>query len=191
MCFFVIWQFNLVLFKYVQDVIDIFKVVQYDFIILEIFGIGQFDMEIIDYFDMLFYVMMLEYGAVIQLEKIDMFDFVDVIVINKFDKWGVQDVFWDVKKQYQCNNMFFDKLLDEMLVIGIIVFQFNDLGMNKFYCILMDVFVECIGADLKFDFMASDEVSEKIFIILFKWVCYFLEIFDFNCNYDDWVDWQE
>lgn len=55
-------------------------------------------MEILDYFDVLLYVMMLEYGVVIQFEKIDMFDFVDVIVLNKFDKCGVLDVLCDVWK---------------------------------------------------------------------------------------------
>ena len=36
------------------------------------------------------YVMTSEYGAASQLEKIDMLDFADIIVINKFDKRGAR-----------------------------------------------------------------------------------------------------
>jgi methylmalonyl-CoA mutase len=184
-------QSNLALSRHVQDAIDILKAAQYDLIILETSGIGQSDTEIIDHSDMSLYVMTPEYGAATQLEKIDMLDFADVIAINKFDKRGAQDALRDVKKQYQRNNMLFDKSLDEMPVIGTIASQFNDPGMNKLYRTLMDVLAERTGADLRSDFMASDEVSEKIFIIPPKRVRYLSEISDSNRNYDDWVDRQE
>ncbi|KGE88326.1 MAG: methylmalonyl-CoA mutase family protein [Phaeodactylibacter xiamenensis] len=184
-------QSNLALSKHVQDAIDILKAAQYDLIILETSGIGQSDTEIIDHSDMSLYVMTPEYGAATQLEKIDMLDFADVIAINKFDKRGAQDALRDVKKQYQRNNMLFDKSLDEMPVIGTIASQFNDPGMNKLYRTLMDVLAERTGADLKSDFMAGDEVSEKIFIIPPRRVRYLSEISDSNRNYDDWVDRQE
>ncbi|NRA48808.1 MAG: cobalamin B12-binding domain-containing protein, partial [Phaeodactylibacter sp.] len=180
-------QSNLALSKYVQDAIDILKAAQYDLIILETSGIGQSDTEIVDHSDMSLYVMTPEYGAATQLEKIDMLDFADVIAINKFDKRGAQDALRDVKKQYQRNNMLFEKPLDEMPVIGTIASQFNDPGMNKLYRTLMDVLAERTGADLKSDFMSSDEVSEKIFIIPPKRVRYLSEISDSNRNYDEWV----
>ena len=37
-----------------------------------------------------------EYGASTQLEKIDMLDFADMVVINKFDKMGSEGAFDDV-----------------------------------------------------------------------------------------------
>ena len=43
-------------------------------------------------------------GKVIQLEKIDMLDFADVIALNKFDKRGSLDALRDVKKQVQRNH---------------------------------------------------------------------------------------
>ncbi|MBV6655256.1 MAG: methylmalonyl-CoA mutase, partial [Mameliella sp.] len=184
-------QSNLALSKHVQDAIDILKAAQYDLIILETSGIGQSDTEIVDHSDMSLYVMTPEYGAATQLEKIDMLDFADVIAINKFDKRGAQDALRDVKKQYQRNNMLFEKPLDEMPVIGTIASQFNDPGMNKLYRTLMDVLAERTGADLKSDFMSSDEVSEKIFIIPPKRVRYLSEISDSNRNYDEWVTRQE
>jgi methylmalonyl-CoA mutase len=183
-------QSNLALSKHVQAAIDILKAAQYDLIILETSGIGQSDTEIVDHSDMSLYVMTPEYGAATQLEKIDMLDFADVIAINKFDKRGAQDALRDVKKQYQRNHMLFDKKLEEMPVIGTIASQFNDPGMNKLYRVLMDILAERTGAAIKSDFLATDEVSEKIFIIPPKRVRYLSEISDNNRNYDDWAERQ-
>ena len=42
-----------------------------------------------------------EFGAATQLEKIDMIDFADLIVINKFERRGSEDALRDVRKQFQ------------------------------------------------------------------------------------------
>ena len=42
-----------------------------------------------------------EFGAPTQLEKIDMIDFADLIVINKFERKGSEDALRQVQKQYQ------------------------------------------------------------------------------------------
>ena len=44
------------------------------------------------------YVMTSEFGAPTQLEKIDMIDFADLIVINKFERKGSEDAMTHVKK---------------------------------------------------------------------------------------------
>ncbi len=51
-------------------------------------GIGQGDTEIVDISDLSLYVMTPEYGAPIQLEKIDMLDYADFVAINKFTGRG-------------------------------------------------------------------------------------------------------
>ena len=55
-------------------------------IIVESSGIGQADTEIVDISDLSLYVMTPEYGAAMQLEKIDMLDYADFVAINKFDR---------------------------------------------------------------------------------------------------------
>ena len=45
---------------------------------------------ILDYCDVSIYVMTPEYGAASQLEKINMLDYADLIVINKFEKAGAR-----------------------------------------------------------------------------------------------------
>src|SRR5690606_34903397 len=81
-------QSNLAVSKYILDAVNVLKAAKYDLIILETSGIGQSDTQITDYSDLSMYVMTPEYGAATQLEKIDMLDFADIVVINKFDKRG-------------------------------------------------------------------------------------------------------
>ena len=45
-----------------------------------------------------------EYGAATQLEKIDMIDFAELVVINKFDRKGAADALRDVPKQLRRNR---------------------------------------------------------------------------------------
>src|SRR6185503_13346060 len=74
-----------------KDVIDLYQLAGFDLIIVETAGIGQSDTEIVDMVDLPLYVMTSDYGAASQLEKIDMLDFADMIVLNKFEKRGAED----------------------------------------------------------------------------------------------------
>ena len=84
-----------------KEAIDVVKAAGYDFIIIETSGIGQGDSEIVEICDLSMYVMTSEFGATNQLEKIDMLDFADLIVINKFERRGSEDALRDVRKQFQ------------------------------------------------------------------------------------------
>jgi methylmalonyl-CoA mutase len=53
------------------------------------------------------YVMTADYGAASQLEKIDMLDFADFVVLNKFEKRGAEDALRDVRKQVARNRKLF------------------------------------------------------------------------------------
>ena len=84
-----------------EDSIHILKAAGYDLIIVETPGIGQGDASITDYVDLPIYVMTAEYGAPSQLEKIDMLDFAELLVINKFDHKNSLDALREVRKQYR------------------------------------------------------------------------------------------
>ncbi|MBK6818913.1 MAG: methylmalonyl-CoA mutase family protein [Bacteroidetes bacterium] len=181
-------QSNLALSKHVQDAVDILKASGFDLIILETSGIGQSDTEITEHSDVCLYVMTPEYGAATQLEKIDMLDFADIIAINKFDKRGSMDALRDVKKQYQRNHKLFEQDVETMPVYGSIASQFNDPGANSLYKALMQKIVEKTGNQtLSSQFIAHDEMSEKIFIIPPARTRYLSEITENNRSYDKWA----
>lgn len=180
-------QSNLAVSKHILDAVNILKAANYDLIILETSGIGQSDTQITDYSDLSMYVMTPEYGAATQLEKIDMLDFADIVVINKFDKRGAMDALRDVKKQYQRNHKLFDRNPDDMPVYGTIASQFNDPGTNTMYKSLMDIVVKKTGTELHSSFKITDEMSEKIFIIPPARTRYLSEISENNRKYDKWA----
>ncbi|MEM7278484.1 MAG: methylmalonyl-CoA mutase family protein, partial [Pseudomonadota bacterium] len=115
------------------EVIDILKCAQFDLLIVETPGIGQGDSAIEPYVDCSMYVMTPEFGAQSQLEKIDMLDFADLVVINKFDRKGSDDALRDVSKQVQRNRQAFDTATDKMPVFGSIASRFNDDGVTAAY----------------------------------------------------------
>ncbi|MAY80389.1 MAG: methylmalonyl-CoA mutase [Deltaproteobacteria bacterium] len=121
----------------IQPAIQLCQAAGFDLIIVETSGIGQGSSAITEVSDVHVYVMTPEYGAASQLEKIDMLDFADMIVINKFDRRGAEDALRDVSKQVQRNRQAFDVSPDEMPVFGTIAAQFNDAGVNAAYRCLM------------------------------------------------------
>ncbi|HHG84656.1 MAG TPA: hypothetical protein ENJ82_07895, partial [Bacteroidetes bacterium] len=178
---------NVSMSQTVKDAVKIFRAAAYDLIIIETAGIGQSDTEITEVADVALYVMTPEYGAATQLEKIDMLDFADLISINKFDKRGALDALRDVKKQFQRNHNRWETPTDQMPAFGTIASQFNDPGTNRLYKEIMKVIEEKTAAGLNSTYEASDEMSEKIFIIPPERVRYLAEIAEENDRYEKWV----
>lgn len=116
-----------------NEVLDVVKVADFDLIIVETSGIGQGDAAIAKIADISMYVMTSEFGAPTQLEKIDMIDYADFVVINKFERKGSEDALHHVRKQYQRNHELFSTALDELPVYGTIASQFNDAGTNRLF----------------------------------------------------------
>ena len=119
--------------KATKEIIDVLRASNYDLIIVETSGIGQGDAEITEITDLSMYVMTAEYGAPTQLEKIDMIDFADFIVINKFEQRGSDDALNQVRKQYERSRMLFHEDVNTFPVFGTIASQFNDPGVNKLF----------------------------------------------------------
>jgi len=162
------------------DAIAVVKAAGYDMVIVETAGIGQGDSRVVDLVDMSIYVMTAEYGAPSQLEKIDMLDYADIVVVNKYEKKGSEDAIRDVRKQVQRNRKAWDKDPASMPVYGTIASKFNDDGITAFYHGLLDLIFE--KKQIKFESaiprMDIKESSSKTIIIPGERIRYLAEIAD-------------
>ncbi|HEX5563529.1 MAG TPA: fused isobutyryl-CoA mutase/GTPase IcmF [Sporosarcina sp.] len=160
----------------IKDVLDVVKTAGFDLIIVETSGIGQGDAEITEVSDVSMYVMTSEFGAPTQLEKIDMIDFADLIVINKFERKGSEDALSQVQKQYQRSHLLFDKDLDTMPVYGTIASQFNDKGTNSLFAALVSKLNEKCGLDWETSYADFVKTQKQNVIIPTDRVHYLREI---------------
>src|SRR5699024_3923840 len=138
--------------KAIEDVIQIVRASGYDFILVETSGIGQGDAAITEITDLSMYVMTSEFGAPTQLEKIDMIDFADFIVINKFEQQGSEDALSQVRKQYERSHLLFHEDQEKYPVYGTIASQFNDAGTNALFAAIIDKLNEDYAWDEEIDF---------------------------------------
>ena len=138
-------QAHLALSQAVRDAVAVLQAAHFDLILVETAGIGQSDSEIVDLADASVYVMTPEYGAPSQLEKIDMLDLADAVVLNKSDRRGAADALRDVRKQWRRNHGEFDRPDQEVPVFPTVASQWNDPGMDRLYAALR----EAMGAGSK------------------------------------------
>ncbi|MGD9387447.1 MAG: methylmalonyl-CoA mutase family protein [Gammaproteobacteria bacterium] len=129
------------------EAVDFLKSTGFDLVIVETAGIGQSDTEVVDLVDLPVYVMTSEYGAASQLEKIDMLDFAELVVLNKFEKRGAEDALRDVRKQWKRNRKAFDLADEDVPVYPTIASQFNDPGVNRLFRALCAALVRRCGLD--------------------------------------------
>ena len=130
-----------------EDVTALLRAQSYDLVVVETAGIGQSDSEIVDLVDFSLYIMTSDFGAASQLEKIDMIDFADMIMLNKSDKRGALDALRDVRKQWQRNHNRFDLEGDAIPVYPTMASRFNDAGMNKAFTALCQRMAEKLELD--------------------------------------------
>ncbi|MCH6268056.1 fused isobutyryl-CoA mutase/GTPase IcmF [Neobacillus citreus] len=149
----------------IKDAVAVTKAAGFDLVIVETSGIGQGDAGITEICDVAMYVMTSEFGAPSQLEKIDMIDFADLIVINKFERKGSEDAKRQVQKQYQRSHMLFEKDPSEMPVYGTIASQFNDPGTNALFAALVEKINEKAATDWVTSYSKEAKVEKQNIII--------------------------
>ncbi|NUR83576.1 MAG: methylmalonyl-CoA mutase, partial [Nonomuraea sp.] len=131
-----------------DDVIVACRAAGYDLVIVETPGIGQGDAGIVPHVDVPIYVMTPEFGAASQLEKIDMLDFAEAVVINKYERRGAEDALRDVRRQLVRNREAFGQRPEDMPVFGTIAARYNDTGVTALYQHLKGLLLEDEGPGL-------------------------------------------
>ena len=177
----------------VKGAIALYKAAGFDLILVETSGIGQSGTEIVDITDIPIYVMTHEYGAATQLEKINMLDLAEFVVLNKFEKKGSLDALRDVRKQILRNRGDWHAKPDEMPVYPTIAAQFNDEGVNRLFKAIVDKICERYGKDWKTTIYTNSKPVEDIqtqAIIPGRRQRYLSEITDTLHEYHNWADEQ-
>jgi len=123
----------------IENAIEAVKSENFDLIFVETAGIGQADNPLEEIVDTSVYVMTSEYGAPSQLEKIEMLDTADLIVLNKYDHRAGEDALRDVQKQVRRLKSQGHGELDEQPVFATIASQFADPGVNELYSSLLKI----------------------------------------------------
>lgn len=122
----------------IKNVTKFLKSQDFSLVIIETSGIGQASDEITKVADKCAYVMTPEYGAATQLEKIEMLEVADFIILNKFEKPRSEDALRDIRKQYRRNHNLFaghpgSPDDDGLPVYGTMASKFNDVGVNALF----------------------------------------------------------
>ncbi|HOZ45944.1 MAG TPA: methylmalonyl-CoA mutase family protein [Candidatus Hydrogenedentes bacterium] len=144
------------------EVLIVLRAADFDWIIVETAGIGQGDAAIVPHVDVTAYVMTSDYGSPSQLEKIEMLDLADIVVINKFDHRGAEDALRDVRKQYQRNRRRFDEDPANMPVYGTMAARFNDDGLTALYQAIVKLLMQRTGAGWQSSYPASDRKMPSV-----------------------------
>ena len=109
-----------------HDAIHLCRIKNFKLILVESSGTGQSDSDIIEYCKNNLYVMTPEYGAATQLEKTDMLEFADFVVINKSDRSGADDARRDIER-------IIARQTSKALVFNTISSRFKDPGTDTLY----------------------------------------------------------
>jgi methylmalonyl-CoA mutase len=181
---------NFSLSEQVQSALCVLKGAGFNLIMLETSGIGQADTEVVEYSDIPIYIMTPEYGAATQLEKIEMLDFADIVVVNKSDKPGALDALRDVRKQYQRNHKLFQTDLEDMPVFGTVASDFNDPGVEELYSRLLGLIGEKSGEPLNRVNDQRKNYYTRVDIIPGKRMLYLSEISEEIGNINRWIEEQ-
>ena len=176
-----------------KGTIALCKYAGFDVIIVETSGIGQSGSEVAEISDLPVYVMTHEYGAATQLEKINMLDLADAVVLNKFDRKGSLDALRDIRKQMVRNLGAWDKSPEDMPVFPTTASQFNDEGVNRLFAFIIQKMNEKLGTSFvleRYQDSVPSETGSRSAILPGKRQRYLSEISETIEKYHTWADEQ-
>ena len=121
--------------------LEFLRTLGFDLVLIETAGTGQGDTEIADLVDVAVYVMTADYGGPSQLEKIQMLDAADAVVLNKRDKPGAADALRAVQDHLRTVSK------EGSAVFDTSAHRFDDPGLERLFLALCERLSALGGAD--------------------------------------------
>ena len=121
--------------------LEFLRTLGFDLVLIETAGTGQGDTEIADLVDVAVYVMTADYGGPSQLEKIQMLDAADAVVLNKRDKPGAADALRAVQDHLRTVSR------EGSAVFDTSAHRFDDPGLERLFLALCERLSALGGAD--------------------------------------------
>ena len=112
--------------------LEFLRTLGFDLVLIETAGTGQGDTEIVDLVDVAVYVMTADYGGPSQLEKIQMLDAADAVVLNKRDKPGAADALRAVQDHLRTVSR------EGSAVFDTSAHRFDDPGLERLFLALCE-----------------------------------------------------
>lgn len=112
--------------------LEFLRTLGFDLVLIETAGTGQGDTEIVDLVDLAVYVMTADYGGPSQLEKIQMLDAADAVVLNKRDKPGAADALRAVEDHLRTVSR------EGSAVFDTSAHRFDDPGLTRLFLALCE-----------------------------------------------------
>ncbi len=158
--------------------IQFLRSVGFGLVLVETAGTGQAEVSIVDQVDLSLYVMTNEYGAPSQLEKIQMLDFADLVVLNKADKRGAQDALRDIRRQWRRDHKVFDMSDHDVPVIATVANHWHDPGIQDLLRRLCDQLLQLPGQEQAWQLAqtATESVQSDLVIVPANRTHYLAEI---------------
>jgi methylmalonyl-CoA mutase len=168
----------------VGKAINLLSAAGYDLIVVETAGIGQSNTEIVDLADVLVYVMSPDFGSQTQLEKIDMLDFADSVVINKFEKQGASEAMATVRRHLRGHG---GSEFPAYRVFGTVASRNNDPGIEQFFGYLLERLESDQATGEAARSYPSQATEQPASLLPFERLNYLSEIADSSDRYEEFV----
>ena len=122
------------------DGLLVLRAAGFHLLLVETAGAGQADSEIADLADLSMFVMTPEFGAPSQLEKINMLEMADLVVLNKSDRRGAEDALRDIRRQRRRSR---PEAAETAGVFATVASRWNDPGLARLYQALRAACADC------------------------------------------------
>ena len=119
----------------------------FDLLFVETAGTGQGDSEITDLAHVSIYIMTSEFGAPTQLEKIEMLNYADFVVLNKSDRQGALDALGEIRKQWRISRREMDFGDEDVPIFSTRANRCGDAGIDRLFAALCRTLSSLTPAD--------------------------------------------